>query len=244
MARKRKVAAKPAEISDWLRIRAFSVHIFTASGAACALFALIAAMRADWAAMFGWLGAALFIDGVDGTLARRFRIAKILPRWSGDSLDLVVDFTTYVFVPAFAIAASGLLPETVAIPLAAAIVISSAIYFSDRKMKTKDNYFRGFPVLWNGAIFHLFVLKLAPWAAACAVAALIVLTFIPVRFIHPFRVERLRFLSIALLALWSILALYALYCSLDPGRWAAWVGTLCAGYLLTADLLFPANERS
>ena len=86
---------------------AFSVHIFTACGAGCALLALIAAVRADWPLMFVWLGIALVIDGVDGTFARRLRIAELLPRWSGDVLDLVVDILTYVFVPAYAIAASG-----------------------------------------------------------------------------------------------------------------------------------------
>ena len=69
---------------------------------ACALLALIAAVRADWPPMFVWLGIALFIDGVDGTFARRLRVADVLPRWSGDVLDLVVDILTYVFVPAYA----------------------------------------------------------------------------------------------------------------------------------------------
>ena len=93
-----------------LTTAAFAVHIFTACGAACALLALIAAVRSDWPQMFVWLGIALFIDGVDGTFARRLRVAEVLPRWSGDVLDLVVDILTYVFVPAYAIAASGLLP--------------------------------------------------------------------------------------------------------------------------------------
>jgi phosphatidylcholine synthase len=73
---------------------AFAVHVFTACGAACALLALVAAVGADWTRMFLWLGVALIIDGVDGTLARRLRVAELLPRWSGDGLDFVVDFTT------------------------------------------------------------------------------------------------------------------------------------------------------
>src|SRR6202165_191718 len=96
---------------------AFAVHVFTACGAACALLALLAAVRADWAIMFVWLGIALVIDGVDGTFARRFRVAELLPRWSGDVLDLVVDILNYVFVPAYAIAVSGLLPSVLQIPL-------------------------------------------------------------------------------------------------------------------------------
>src|SRR5277367_2729156 len=95
-------------------VAAFAVHIFTALGAASALLALIAAVRADWPAMFVWLGIALVIDGVDGTFARRLRVAEVLPRWSGDVLDLVVDILNYVFVPAYALAASGLLPQSIA----------------------------------------------------------------------------------------------------------------------------------
>jgi len=86
-------------------IAAFSVHVFTACGAACALLALIAAVGAAWPQMFAWLGIALVIDAVDGTLARRLEVAQVLPRWSGDLLDFVVDFATYVFVPAYAIVA-------------------------------------------------------------------------------------------------------------------------------------------
>ncbi len=97
------------------QIRAFTVHIFTALGAALALAAMIFAVRHDWPAMFICLGIALIVDGIDGTFARHLRVAELLPRWSGDVLDLVVDFTTYVFVPAYAIAAGGLLPDPLAI---------------------------------------------------------------------------------------------------------------------------------
>ncbi len=215
------------------RVRPFLVHIFTASGAACALLAMLAAVRADWVTMFVWLAAALFIDGIDGTLARKFHVAEILPRWSGGALDLVVDFTTYVFVPAFALAISGLLPPPAAIPLSVAIVVTSALYFADEQMKTADNYFRGFPVLWNAAVFLLFVLKLPPWIAAAVVAALIVLTFMPLRVLHPFRVPHLRALNLAALVLWSALGIYALATALDPGPIAAWSLVAVCGYFLT-----------
>src|SRR5208282_56126 len=130
---------------------AFAVHIFTACGAACALLGLIAAVRADWPQMFVWLGIALIIDGVDGTFARRLHVAEVLPRWSGDVLDLVVDILNYVFVPAYALATSGLLPAPAAIPLGVVVVVTGSLYFADRLMKTSDHYFRGFPAVWNVA---------------------------------------------------------------------------------------------
>lgn len=216
--------------------RPFLVHVFTAAGAGCALMALIAAAQRQWVAMFVWLAIALFIDGIDGTLARRFRVAEILPRWSGSSLDLVVDFATYVFVPAFALVTSGLLPAMAAVPLGIAIVVVSALYFADEEMKTADNFFRGFPALWNAAALHLFVLKLPPWVAAVVVALLVILTFMPLRVMHPFRVERLRSLNIAALVAWSALAIHALYADLDPGPIAAWCFAGLGLYFLTIGL--------
>src|SRR5215210_4686252 len=144
------------------RLRAFAVHIFTAIGAALGFLALLAAARGDWVAMFVWLAAALFVDGIDGTLARAFHTAALVPRWSGDALDLVVDFVTYVFVPAYAIAASDLMPSWLAVPMCLFIVVTSALYFCDREMKTADNSFRGFPALWNAIAFYLLLLRPPP----------------------------------------------------------------------------------
>ena len=206
--------------------RAFAVHVFTAAGAALALAALIYATHGQWAAMFLCLGLALIIDGVDGTIARWLKVAEVLPRWSGDVLDLVVDFVTYVFVPAYAIAAGGLMPAMLAIPAAVIVVVTGAIYFADRNMKTADNYFRGFPTLWNAAAFYLFLLRPIPAVAAAIVVVLAVLTFVPFKFVHPMRVARMRPLNIAALILWSLLASMALLRDLDPGPWV--VGGLVA----------------
>ena len=121
---------------------------------------------------------------------------------SGEVLDLVVDFVTYVFVPAYAITASGLLMPLAAPLLGVGIVVSSALYFADRRMKTDDNHFRGFPALWNAAAFYLFLLHPPPWLASLAVAVLIVLTFVPFNVLHPVRVVRLRGLTLSLIGIW------------------------------------------
>ena len=149
--------------------------------------------------MFVWLGIALVVDAADGPLARHFRLNETLPRWSGETLDLVVDFLTYVFVPAYAIAASNLLPAPLDLAAGVVIVVTSGLYFADRHMKTSDNYFRGFPALWNCAAFYLLLLRPSPWLAASAVALLAILTFVPFRFMHPMRVKRLRGLTLVLL---------------------------------------------
>lgn len=217
----------PAKSADPpLAAAAFAVHLFTACGAACALLALVAAVRADWPQMFVWLGIALIIDGVDGTFARRLQVAERLPRWSGDVLDLVVDILNYVFVPAYAIATGGLLPHGFAIPLGLLIVVTGALYFADREMKTPDYYFRGFPALWNVAAFYLFLLRLPPWLAAFAVVVLSALTFVPFHFVHPVRIPRLRALTLAGLLAWALLSALAVIDGLAPNPWI--VTTLCA----------------
>jgi phosphatidylcholine synthase len=224
-------------VANFERIRAFTVHIFTASGAALALLAMILATGGHWAAMFLCLGLALVVDGADGPMARAFDVQNLLPRWSGDTLDLVVDFTTYVFVPAYAISASGLLPQWLAIPAGIVVVISGALYFADREMKTKDNYFRGFPAVWNLAAFYLYLLEPPEWAAAIAVVVLAALSFAPIRFLHPLRVQHWKAINIALLALWAVLAFVTVVENLSPGIYITILLSVIAVYFFVVGLL-------
>src|SRR6202795_2702888 len=196
-------------VTPAMRAAAFSVHIFTALGAGIAFSALLEGVREHWAAMFWWLGAALVADAIDGPIARRLDVARVQPNWSGDVLDLVVDFVTYVFVPAYAITASGLLPPVAAPLLGVGITVSGALYFADRRMKSADNHFRGFPGLWNVAAFYLFLLHPTPALGSLGVLILIALTFVPFHFVHPVRVIRLRWLTLTLVALGGALAIYA-----------------------------------
>jgi phosphatidylcholine synthase len=199
------------------RVAAFSVHIFTALGAGIALIALLEAVREHWAAMFAWLGAALVVDALDGPIARRLDVARVLPNWSGDVLDLVVDFVTYVFVPAYAIAASGLLLPLATPLLGGGIAVSGALYFADRRMKSADNHFRGFPGLWNVVAFYLFLLHPSPAVSSLGVVVLIVSTFLPFHVIHPMRVVRLRWLTLSLIAVWAVLVVATLANDFDVG---------------------------
>ncbi|MCA1416248.1 phosphatidylcholine synthase [Bradyrhizobium sp. NBAIM03] len=209
-----------------IRAAAFSVHIFTAFGAAIALLAMLEAVREHWAAMFQWLGVALIIDAIDGPIARRLDVKNVQPNWSGDVLDLVVDFCTYVFVPAYAIVASGMLLPVAAPLLGIAIIVTSALYFADQRMKADDNHFRGFPALWNAAAFYLFLLHWPPLWATLLVAALVVLTFVPFHVLHPVRVVRLRWLTMSLIAVWALLAFYTLQMDFRVGTGVTVV--LCA----------------
>jgi phosphatidylcholine synthase len=224
-------------VASFSTARAFAVHVFTATGAAIAFLALILATGEHWAAMFFCLGFALIVDGVDGPLARALKVAEVLPRWSGETLDIVVDFVSYVFVPAYAISASGMLPRALAIPAGVIVVISGALYFADRNMKTPDNYFRGFPGVWNLAAFYIYLLEPTEWLTAAIVAALAILTFAPIKFLHPLRVTRLRALNVALLMAWAALAFIAVVYNLQPGPYVTWPLVVIALYFFVAGLL-------
>lgn len=222
---------------------AFAVHLFTASGAVCGLMALMAAVEGNWALMFTWLGAALFVDGIDGTMARRARVVEVLPRWSGETLDLVVDYLTYVLVPAFAVATGGLMPTWMAVPASAAILLTSALYFADTTMKTEDKYFQGFPAVWNLVVFYFFLVPLNPWVILLTIAGLSVATFLPIKFVHPFRVVRLRLLTIGLLAAWAVLAVIAVVDELRPPMWVTIALCVTAVYFLLFGLI-PSGRKS
>jgi phosphatidylcholine synthase len=217
------------------RAAAFSVHLFTAFGAGIALLAMLEAVREHWTAMFWWLGVALVIDALDGPLARRLDVVRLQPDWSGEVLDLVVDFVTYVFVPAYAIAESGLLLPLAAPLLGVGIVVSGALYFADRRMKSEDNHFRGFPGLWNVAAFYLFLLQWPPVLSSLAVLVLIIATFLPFQVLHPVRVKRLRWLTLGLITVWAALLAYSLLNDFDVGPAITVALCLIALYVVASD---------
>jgi phosphatidylcholine synthase len=186
--------------------RAMAVHGFTALGAAAGLLALEAAFAADFSACFAWLAVALVIDGVDGALARAVKVKTHAAFIDGDVLDLVVDFLTYVVVPAVVLLKAGLMPDWLARTLALAVVTASALYFADTRMKTPDHWFRGFPAIWNVAVFYLVVFAPPAWLTALLVLGGIVAMFAPIVFVHPMRVARLRSVTMTVLAVWAACA--------------------------------------
>ncbi len=171
------------------RILAWAVHLLTASGAVLAMLALTAAARGDEQLAFTWLFAALVVDGLDGTLARAWRVKQVAPGIDGDALDLVVDYLSYVFVPAFILWRGDYLPAALALWLTALILLSSLYTFARTDMKTADGYFRGFPALWVVVVFYLSILRPDAAVAAVTIFALAIATFAPIYVVHPFRVR-------------------------------------------------------
>jgi len=191
------------------RLCAAAIHLLTATGAAFALLALIAAARGDWQWMFIWLGVALIVDTIDGPLARRVGVTRVLPRFSGERLDLIVDFLTYTAVPAFALSQTDLLPEAYRLPAGIAIMLSSLFHMADQDSKTKEGYFIGFPAIWNVVCLYLFAFMPPPFVSLAIVTFFVVLTFVPILCVHPFRVAGLRGFSVAITGLWTVAAIGA-----------------------------------
>ena len=194
-----------------MRWLAASVHVLTASGAVAALFAALAVFDHHAETMFLWLGVAFFIDGIDGAFARAVRVSERLPRFSGDRLDLIVDYLTYVFIPVLALLAWHYLDGMAGLVIAALILLSSLFHFADLESKSKDNAFVGFPAVWNIVAFYVFAFQLSPAATAVLSIAAIVAAFLPIPWLHPLRVQTLRPLSVLVTGVFAVTSLMTVW---------------------------------
>jgi phosphatidylcholine synthase len=216
--------------------RALSVHLFTATGAVFAMLAMLAAVDAKWDLMFLWLVVAFIVDGFDGPMARHFHVKKYAPEFDGVLLDLIIDYLTYVFIPAFALFKSGLMGGWTGWASIIVIAFASAMYFADTLMKTKDNSFAGFPGCWNMVVLVIFALEPNFWISFVLVSALAVSMFLPLKFIHPVRTERWRLLSLPMALAWTFFAGWAAWVDFPPESWAHWGLVVTSVYLLFAGV--------
>lgn len=174
--------------------------------------AILATADGDLRAAMGWLILALVIDGVDGTLARRARVKEVLPHVSGRDIDYVIDFAGYAIVPTYMLYTAHLCGDW-DLPIAFAVLLTSAIYYGKGGMVSEDQYFVGFPVMWNLVAFYLiFVAHLtAAWNIGI-ILALCLLHFIPIKFAYPSRTRKWRWGSISVTLVGVTAGLVLLYC--------------------------------
>lgn len=218
------------------QIKALSVHLFTATGAVFAMLAMLAAIEANWALMFLWLVVAFGVDGIDGPLARKYDVKKYAPQFDGVLLDLIIDYLTYVFIPAFALFKSGLFEGWTGWFVIIVITFASAMYFCDTRMKTKDNSFAGFPGCWNMVAIVVFALEPNFWIILVLVSVLAVAMFLPLKFVHPVRTKRWRVVTLPTALAWTFFAGWAAWVDFDPQSWAHWGLVLTSIYLLFAGI--------
>lgn len=228
-----------------IRLKALCVHLLTATGAVLSMFAMLAAVEGQWSLMFLWLVFALFVDGIDGPLARRYRVDKNWPTYDGVLMDLIVDYLTYVFIPAYALFKSGLLDGWAGWFAMIAIVYGSVVYFADTRMKTDDKSFSGFPGCWNMVVLVLFAIAPPQPVILVIVMALTVAMFLNLKFIHPTRTKRWRSISLPIACAWVFFAAWAAYVNFAEGTWAHW-GLVATSIYLTfagiAQQIIPARH--
>ncbi|MEM9969848.1 MAG: phosphatidylcholine synthase [Pseudomonadota bacterium] len=205
-----------------VKTKGYLVHIFTATGAVLAMLAMLEAVAGDWPMMWFWLVVAFFVDGIDGPLARRYDVEANAPRIDGALLDLIIDYLTYVFIPAFALFWSGLLPGWTGWLAIIVITFASALYFADTRMKTRDYSFSGFPGCWNMVVLVLFAIEPAVWISLAVVTVLAIAMFLPIKFVHPVRTERWRSVTLPVALAWTFFGGWAAWVSFDPQSWAHW----------------------
>lgn len=222
-----------------IKTQAYLVHLLTASGAVFAMLAMLEAATGDWATMFFWLVVAFGVDGIDGPLARATDVQTNAPRVDGVLLDLIIDYLTYVFIPAFALFHSGLLPGWTGWFAIIVITFVSAIYFADTRMKTSDYSFSGFPACWNMVVLVLFAIKPGFATILIMVSILAIAMLLPIKFVHPFRTERWRCITLPMAFAWTFFALWAAWTGFDTQNLAHWGLVVTSLYLLAAG---PAQQ--
>ena len=226
---------KPPAPTPTRRAAGWAVHALTASGAVLGLMSMLEIVRGDARGALLWLGVALAVDGLDGPMARRLRIRDVIPKVDGAVLDLVVDYLTYVLVPAIFIYWFALLPADLGLPGAGFILMTSLYCFAYTDMKTQDNYFVGFPAIWNVVALYMWVLDSPPAINAAVVLALGILTFVPAKFVHPIRVRHRREVTYGATIVWTACSLgLVLFDRQAP--WLLWPWLGASAWLAFASL--------
>jgi phosphatidylcholine synthase len=225
-----KINLHPNVDRDLKKGIAWAVHAFTTCGIVLGFLALVAVLKGDPVAAFMWLGLALFVDGIDGSLARKARVLEYTPNVDGRTLDNVIDFFNYVAVPALMVYWFDFLPDAWGLNIigAAAIMAVSCYTFANVGMKSDDYYFVGFPALWNVVVLYFYILDTHWIINLITIAGLAVLTFIPVKFVHPLRVTDWREVTIPMTVLWAAMSLSLILSAREHANWGAveWIELL------------------
>ena len=206
---------------------AWGVHAFTASGAVVGALALLAIVTGQLSRAALLLLVGLFIDSVDGTLARKVGVARVLPQVDGRRLDDIVDYLNYVIVPVVFLVAAGSVTHWA---WAALPILASAYGFSQTDAKTEDDFFLGWPSYWNVVALYLWLLEISPLAGTLWVCLFAALVFVPLKYVYPSRMPVLRRSTNVLAGAWLLVMAFAV-------TWPDWARSV---RLVEASLFFPA----
>lgn len=221
------------------QLAAWLVHLYTASGGIVGMAALFFAATGQTRTAFLLLIVTFLIDGTDGIMARRARVSKVLPQFSGAEVDNIVDFLTYIWVPIFIMWHEQLLPS----PLWLAVPILAGLYaYGQVDMKTEDDFFLGFPSYWNVVAFYLFALRPEPFWAVFLVVLPAVLTFVPTRYLYPSKNEILWRTSWLLGGIWFLMIVAIVVDEAAPS-WLVWLSLFYPVYYMGVSFYIDWNIR-
>jgi phosphatidylcholine synthase len=206
----------------------YLAHAYTASGLLLVVLATHLVLQEDFAAALVTLVACIVIDSTDGALARRLRVKESAGRIDGRSLDDIVDFLSFVFVPLLLAVRADLLLEP-SIVVAAVAMVASVFGFSRVDAKQdEEGFFVGFPSYWNIVVGYLWLFDTPRAFNSALLLALAVLVLVPVRFLYvthlPNRSDRRRHYVMG--ALWGVVCVVALLLPAGPVRNAVAVASL------------------
>ena len=221
---------------------AWLVHAYTGTGAVLAFLATQSATARDFRTAFLWLFAAVLVDSTDGMLARAARVHDRLPRFPGQKLDDIVDYLTFVFVPAVVVWQADLVLPALTVPVVAAMLLSSLFGFVSEDAKTEDHFFTGFPSYWNIVVLYLVVLGLAPITNAVILMTLSALVFVRIGYVYPTRMQTARTLTLILGGVWSLLMLALILQLPTPQRSLAWLSLFFPAYYTVLSLMLHARR--
>ena len=212
---------------------AWSVHLFTATGAIWGFLTLLAIFEQNWRMVILWMVIAMFVDGFDGMLARWFHVKEYASGVDGGLLDNLIDYLNYVVIAAFIlIKGPNLLPSGLELVGAFSILLTSAYQFSQVDAKTDEQsfFFKGFPSVWNFLVIYMMLLRLNPWINLLILVICNILVFVPVKYVYPSRNTRLRRLTLALTYLYGAIGVWALLQYPSVPQWVVWISLVYVAY--------------
>ena len=209
---------------------AWLVHAYTATSAVWAFLAMQAVTVENFRAAFLWLFVAVLVDSTDGLLARAGRVRERLPHFSGSKLDDIVDYLTFVFVPALIVWRADVVTGAWTLPVVCAILVSSLFGFVSADAKTADQFFTGFPSYWNIVVLYLVVFELSSPYNAAILIILSALVFVRIGYVYPTRTQTARSLTLALGVVWGIAILLLILQLPNPRKSLAGVSLMFPVY--------------
>ena len=234
---------QPDEATPREKALAWSVHLYTASGAMWGVLAILAAVEERYIASFAWMCVTLLVDSVDGALARRFRVKDVVPNFDGALLDNMVDYFTYVLVPLFVVYMAGMVPESLLVTTIAIISLSSAYQFCQLDAKTEDHFFKGFPSYWNVVIMYLFLFGSGAWTNFFILLLCGILVFVPIKYVYPSRTKTFQKTTVLLNLIWSVMFLAGMLLYPDIPSWLMPASLFFCVYYIGLSLYLTFKTR-